>query len=103
MCSAEFSLLLKENVCLFHYIYFLQLMNQSLLLSDSCYAIPNVNVRGHLCKTNIQPQAAMRAAGTVQPVFFAENLLREVSSYLKMPALQVITVLLKLTCIAAVL
>jgi len=66
-----------------------QLMSQTVLYSDNCYSIPNMNVRGHLCKTNLQARAAMRGAGKPQAVLFCETILREVANYLKVPALQV--------------
>ncbi|KAL6240662.1 hypothetical protein RBB50_012372 [Rhinocladiella similis] len=40
---------------------------------DNCYEIPNVHVRGHLCKTNTHSNTAFRGFGGPQAMFIAET------------------------------
>ena len=39
---------------------------------DNCYEIPNVHIRGHVCKTNIHSNTAFRGFGGPQAMFIAE-------------------------------
>ena len=68
----------------------MQIMYRMLLFIDGCYSIPNMTIRGHMCKTNLQPVSAMRGAGAPQAEFFAEQIIREVAGYLQMTPLQVL-------------
>lgn len=52
---------------------------------DGCYSIPNVNVRGHLCKTNTMSNSAFRGFGGPQGMFIAETYMEEVADRLGMP------------------
>lgn len=52
---------------------------------DGCYSIPNVHVRGHLCKTNTMSNSAFRGFGGPQGMFIAETYMEEVADRLGMP------------------
>ncbi|KAI1084003.1 xanthine dehydrogenase [Whalleya microplaca] len=54
--------------------------------SDNCYKIPNVYVRGRLCKTNTMSNTAFRGFGGPQGLFFAETYITEVADRLGIPA-----------------
>ena len=41
--------------------------------ADNSYRIPNVIVRGHMCKTNLPANTAMRGAGIPQGLFITEH------------------------------
>ena len=41
--------------------------------ADNSYRIPNIVVRGHICKTNLPANTAMRGAGTPQSLFITEH------------------------------
>ena len=45
--------------------------------ADSSYRIPNVIVRGHMCKTNLPANTAMRGAGSPQGLFVTEHLMEK--------------------------
>ncbi|KAI0229746.1 Xanthine dehydrogenase/oxidase [Lamellibrachia satsuma] len=48
-------------------------MERAMFNADNSYRIPNIVVRGHLCKTNLPANTAMRGAGTPQGLFIAEH------------------------------
>ena len=53
--------------------------------SDGCYLIPNIHVRGRLCKTNTMSNTAFRGFGGPQGMFIAECYMTEVADRLGMP------------------
>ena len=53
--------------------------------SDGCYKIPNMHVRGRLCKTNTMSNTAFRGFGGPQGMFIAESYMSEVADRLGMP------------------
>ncbi|KAL9944212.1 hypothetical protein D7B24_009526 [Verticillium nonalfalfae] len=54
--------------------------------SDGCYKIPNVHIRGRLCKTNTMSNTAFRGFGGPQGMFIAETYMEEVADRLGIPA-----------------
>ncbi|KAI0136776.1 molybdopterin binding aldehyde oxidase/xanthine dehydrogenase [Xylariales sp. AK1849] len=52
---------------------------------DGCYKIPNVHIRGRLCKTNTMSNTAFRGFGGPQGMFMAESYMSEVADRLGMP------------------
>ncbi|KAH7366980.1 xanthine dehydrogenase, partial [Plectosphaerella cucumerina] len=52
--------------------------------SDGCYKIPNMHVRGRLCKTNTMSNTAFRGFGGPQGMFIAETYMSEVADRLGM-------------------
>lgn len=53
---------------------------------DNVYNIPNVNVRGRICKTNTVSNTAFRGFGGPQGLFFAECYISEIADHLDIPA-----------------
>ena len=53
--------------------------------SDGCYSIPNVYVRGKVCKTNTVSNTAFRGFGGPQGIFIAESWMEEVADRMGMP------------------
>lgn len=53
---------------------------------DSCYLIPNVDVRGRVCRTNTMSNTAFRGFGGPQGLFIAESFIEEISDRLDIPA-----------------
>ncbi|EHK99235.1 putative Xanthine dehydrogenase [Glarea lozoyensis 74030] len=51
---------------------------------DNCYEIPNVFVRGHVCKTNTHSNTAFRGFGGPQAMFIAESYMTAVAEELNM-------------------
>ncbi|XP_068632356.1 xanthine dehydrogenase isoform X2 [Battus philenor] len=49
---------------------------------ENAYYIPNVEVTGHVCKTNLPSNTAFRGFGGPQGMFGAENMLRDVAQTL---------------------
>ena len=58
---------------------------RSLSHIDGCYLIPNVNVRGRLCKTNTMSNTAFRGFGGPQGMFIAESYMEEIADRLDIP------------------
>lgn len=52
---------------------------------DGVYTIPNVYVRGRVCKTNTVSNTAFRGFGGPQGMFIAESYIEEVADHLGMP------------------
>ena len=52
---------------------------------DGCYKIPNMYVRGRLCKTNTMSNTAFRGFGGPQGMFIAETYMEETADRLGMP------------------
>ncbi|SMQ46492.1 unnamed protein product [Zymoseptoria tritici ST99CH_3D1] len=52
---------------------------------DGVYNIPNVFVRGRICKTNTVSNTAFRGFGGPQGMFIAETMMEEVADHLKIP------------------
>ncbi|KXT17909.1 hypothetical protein AC579_5933 [Pseudocercospora musae] len=52
---------------------------------DGCYNIPNVSVRGRICKTNTVSNTAFRGFGGPQGMFICESFMEEVADHLSMP------------------
>ncbi|KEF58499.1 xanthine dehydrogenase HxA [Exophiala aquamarina CBS 119918] len=46
---------------------------------DSCYEIPNVHIRGHVCKTNTHSNTAFRGFGGPQAMFITESFMSAVA------------------------
>ncbi|KZF19905.1 xanthine dehydrogenase/oxidase [Xylona heveae TC161] len=61
-------------------------VERSLSHSDGVYKIPNMFVRGRLCKTNTVSNTAFRGFGGPQGLFVAECYMEEVADHLGMPA-----------------
>lgn len=55
---------------------------------DGCYSIPNVHVRGHLCKTNTMSNSAFRGFGGPQGMFITETFMEEIADKLGIPVEQ---------------
>lgn len=53
--------------------------------SDGCYRIPNVHVRGRICRTNTMSNTAFRGFGGPQGLFMAECYMSEVADRLGVP------------------
>ncbi|KAI2882529.1 hypothetical protein CBS76997_8527 [Aspergillus niger] len=55
---------------------------------DGVYNIPNMHVRGRICKTNTVSNTAFRGFGGPQGMFFAECMVSEVADHLQIPVEQ---------------
>lgn len=64
-------------------------VDRSLTHIDGVYKIPNVHVRGHLCRTNTMSNTAFRGFGGPQGLFFAECYISEVADHLGIPVEQI--------------
>lgn len=53
--------------------------------SDNCYLIPNIHVRGRICKTNTMSNTAFRGFGGPQGLFIAESYMSEIADRLDIP------------------
>ncbi|KAK5046620.1 hypothetical protein LTR84_007381 [Exophiala bonariae] len=52
---------------------------------DNCYEIPNVHIRGHVCKTNTHSNTAFRGFGGPQGMFITETIMSAVAEGLDIP------------------
>ncbi|KAB8239355.1 putative xanthine dehydrogenase HxA [Aspergillus alliaceus] len=60
-------------------------VDRSLSHIDGVYNIPNVYVRGRICKTNTVSNTAFRGFGGPQGLFFAESFMSEIADHLDIP------------------
>ncbi|KAF4224476.1 hypothetical protein CNMCM6457_009416 [Aspergillus fumigatiaffinis] len=63
-------------------------VERSLSHIDGVYKIPNVHVRGRVCKTNTVSNTAFRGFGGPQGMFFAESFMEEIADHLDIPVEQ---------------
>ncbi|KAH1606054.1 hypothetical protein KXX44_001064 [Aspergillus fumigatus] len=63
-------------------------VERSLSHIDGVYNIPNVHVRGRVCKTNTVSNTAFRGFGGPQGMFFAESFMEEIADHLDIPVEQ---------------
>lgn len=63
-------------------------VDRTLLHIDNVYNIPNVHVRGRICKTNTVSNTAFRGFGGPQGMFFAECFMEETADHLDIPVEQ---------------
>ncbi|CAK3988386.1 Xanthine dehydrogenase [Lecanosticta acicola] len=61
-------------------------VDRALSHTDGCYKIPNVFVRGRICKTNTVSNTAFRGFGGPQGLFIAESYIEEIADHLGMEA-----------------
>jgi xanthine dehydrogenase large subunit len=64
-------------------------MARAMTHADNAYFIPDVEIRGTVCRTNLAPNTAFRGFGGPQGVATMENILEEIASVLKRDALEV--------------
>jgi xanthine dehydrogenase/oxidase len=60
-------------------------VDRSLSHIDGCYKIPNINVRGRICKTNTVSNSAFRGFGGPQGMFISESIMEEIADHIGMP------------------
>ena len=72
---------------------FCQVLDWSMLQGDGPYYIPNVHVRGHLCRTNIGSPASFRGYGAPQGNFVFKTIVRQVARMLGKPPEMVLNLL----------
>ncbi len=58
------------------------IMERTLLHADNAYYLPNVKLKGRICKTNIPPNTAFRGFGGPQAIAVIENIIQEVAAKL---------------------
>jgi len=64
-------------------------MARAMTHAENAYFIPNIEIRGTVCRTNMPPNTAFRGFGGPQGVASMENILEEIAAYLKRDALDV--------------
>jgi len=57
-------------------------MHRALCSSDNCYNIANFRGVGHVCKTNLPSNTAMRGFGAPQSILIMENIINDVAAFL---------------------
>jgi len=65
------------------------IMKRAVMSSDNCYLIPNIRVRGRVCKTNIPSNTAFRGFGNPQGMMFAESWISDIARVCKISQTQV--------------
>ncbi|EFJ45339.1 hypothetical protein VOLCADRAFT_63971 [Volvox carteri f. nagariensis] len=67
------------------------IMDRALLHSDCVYKVPNMRVRGHMCRTNQASNTAFRGFGGPQGLMFAEMWIEQIAKTLGKPDVEVRT------------
>jgi xanthine dehydrogenase large subunit len=65
------------------------IMERAMLHIDNAYFIPNINVRGQICRTNYHPHTAFRGFGAPKGVVTIERVIEEVAAFLGKDALDI--------------
>lgn len=58
------------------------ILERAMLHSDNAYYIPNVEINGRVCRTNLPPNTAFRGFGGPQGTLNMENIIEEIAQYL---------------------
>lgn len=61
-------------------------MQRAMTHVDNCYMIPNVHIRGFVCRTNTVPNTAFRGFGGPQGLFITETFMAEIADQMHIPA-----------------
>ena len=61
---------------------YVQVMERAVTHADNTYKIPNYNVVGRVCRTNLPPNTAFRGFGGPQAMIISEQLVQSVVEYL---------------------
>ena len=64
-------------------------MARAMTHAENAYFIPNIEIRGTVCRTNMPPNTAFRGFGGPQGVATMENIIEEIAATLKRDALDV--------------
>jgi len=64
-------------------------MARAMTHTDNAYWIPDIEIRGTVCRTNMPPNTAFRGFGGPQGVATIENIIEEIAATLKKDALEV--------------
>jgi len=56
---------------------------------ENAYNIPNLDLKGYICKTNVASNTVFRGTGAPQAAFLIENIVDTISCYLKKDSSQV--------------
>ncbi|GIL49662.1 hypothetical protein Vafri_5944 [Volvox africanus] len=67
------------------------IMDRALLHSDCVYKVPNMRVRGHMCRTNQASNTAFRGFGGPQGLMFAEMWIEQIAKTLGKPDVEIRT------------
>src|SRR5688500_13536838 len=64
-------------------------MARAMTHAENAYFIPNIEIRGTVCRTNMPPNTAFRGFGGPQGVATIENVMEEIAYFLKKDALEI--------------
>ena len=64
-------------------------MGRAMTHIDNAYYLPNVEIKGTICRTNFPPNTAFRGFGGPQGVATIENVIEEIAHYLKRDPLEI--------------
>ncbi|MDP9192082.1 MAG: xanthine dehydrogenase molybdopterin binding subunit [Acidobacteriota bacterium] len=64
-------------------------MARAMTHAENAYFLPNIEIRGTVCRTNLPPNTAFRGFGGPQGVANIENVMEEIAAFLKKDALDV--------------
>src|SRR5207248_983587 len=67
----------------------LAVMERTLLHAENAYYIPNIEITGKVCRTNLPSNTAFRGFGGPQAVAAMENIIEEIAAYLGIDAYEV--------------
>lgn len=65
------------------------ILQRALFHMDNAYFLPNCEIHGQVCRTNISPNTAFRGFGGPQAVMTIECIIEEIAQYLKKDALEI--------------
>lgn len=60
----------------------LQMMERAIAHVDNCYFIPNIQINGYVCKTNMPSNTAFRGFGAPKAMLAAEAMIRKIADTL---------------------
>ncbi len=64
-------------------------MARAMTHAENAYFIPNIEIRGTVCRTNMPPNTAFRGFGGPQGVATIENVMEEIAHFLRKDAIEI--------------
>lgn len=83
------SRVIKARVKFYTDLFLFQVLDRALFHAENSYRIPNMEVHGYLCRTNLPSNTAFRGFGGPQGMFFIESIIDEVALTVNIPQEQV--------------
>jgi xanthine dehydrogenase large subunit len=67
----------------------LAILQRAMFHAENAYYIPNIRIRGRVCRTNLPPNTAFRGFGAPQSILVMESVIEKIACFLKKDPLEI--------------